>query len=669
MYLLIILLPFLGFITSICFGRLLLPKGVALITCMLIFFTFLLSTISFFEIGLSRCPAYIKLSPWIDSELFDASWGILFDSLSITMCVLVTLISGLVHLYSTSYMSHDPHLSRFMSFLSLFTFFMLMLVTSDNFIQLFFGWEGVGLCSYLLINFWFTRLQANKSAIKAMVINRVGDFGLALGIFSIFLYFKTVDFCVVFSLIPYLVDTNFTFLNQDCNLINLITLLLFIGAMGKSAQLCLHTWLPDAMEGPTPVSALIHAATMVTAGIFLIIRCSPIYEYSQYTLALITVLGSTTAFFAATIGVFQNDLKKIIAYSTCSQLGYMIFACGLSNYSVSMFHVLNHAYFKALLFLSAGSIIHALSDEQDIRKMGGLLNLLPFSYTMVLIGSLALTGFPFLTGFYSKDVILEISYSKYNFLGTFAHWIGILSASLTSFYSFKLIYITFVTNPNSYKPSIKLVSDAPTPMALPLLLLSICSIFVGFLTKDLFIGLGTPIWNNSIFILPENLNIIDSEFIPYKVKLIPFFVSILSAFLSIIFYSIFLNLWFSTYTKNTFLIYVYTFFNKKWFFDKFQNDTFGLITLTIGYSVTYKIIDKGLIELIGPSSSINLVSHFSKKTSNLESGKLNQYAFLIFVFLIVFTTIAIQISFIINFLKLEYFFVLICCAFMYASDE
>ena len=375
MYLLLIFLPLLGFIISISFGRYLSPKGTAFITCSFMLLSLLFSVFSFFEVGLCRCPVYIRLAPWIDCEMFDASWGFMFDSLTVTMCFVVTSISTLVHIYSTGYMSHDPHQPRFMSYLSLFTFFMLMLVTSDNFLQLFFGWEGVGLCSYLLINFWFTRLQANKSAIKAMIVNRVGDFGLAMAIFCIFLVFKTIDFCAVFTLVPYYVKHNTSFLTYNCNSITLIGFLLFVGAVGKSAQLVLHTWLPDAMEGPTPVSALIHAATMVTAGVFLIVRCSPLYEYSADVLFFITIVGSITAFFSASVGVFQNDLKKVIAYSTCSQLGYMVFACGLSNYSVSIFHVFNHAYFKALLFLSAGSVIHALSDEQDMRRMGGLISL------------------------------------------------------------------------------------------------------------------------------------------------------------------------------------------------------------------------------------------------------------------------------------------------------
>tara|TARA_B110000093_G_C12959377_1_gene406453 strand:- start:1228 stop:3042 length:1815 start_codon:yes stop_codon:yes gene_type:complete len=569
--------------------------------------------------------------------MFDACWGFYFDSLTVSMCFTVTLISTLVHLYSTSYMSHDPHQPRFMAYLSLFTFFMLMLITADNFIQLFLGWEGVGLCSYLLINFWFTRLQANKAAIKAMVINRVGDVGLALGVFSIFVVFKTCDYSVVFSLVPHVSDVTYSFLGFQVDALSTIGLLLFVGAVGKSAQIGLHTWLPDAMEGPTPVSALIHAATMVTAGVYLIIRCSPLYEYSGFALTIITIFGALTAFIAGTIGLVQNDLKKVIAYSTCSQLGYMVFACGLSNYSVSMFHLINHAYFKALLFLSAGSVIHALNDEQDMRRMGGLLQVLPYTYVMILIGSLALMGFPFLTGFYSKDVILEIAYAKYSLHGTFAHWLGVLSAGITAFYSFRLIYLTFISNPNGYKNAMQNAHDAPLPMAIPLFILCIGSIFVGYLTKDLFIGLGTPFWNNAIFIAPENLTMIDAEFIPTYIKWLPVIVSLFGAILSMIVFHFFKDFLFHVCTqpmgRN-----VYIFLNRRWLFDRLQNELIGSVILKLGYSTTYKLIDKGVIEVFGPKGFSFLTMVFSKQISNLQSGLVHQYAFIMFIGVTLFMT-------------------------------
>ena len=637
MYLTLVFLPLLGSIFSGLFGRFLTPKGACFITTFGIGSACLISTLLFFEVGFSCSPCYIKLSPWLDSEMFDACWGFYFDSLTVSMCFTVTLISTLVHLYSTSYMSHDPHQPRFMAYLSLFTFFMLMLITADNFIQLFLGWEGVGLCSYLLINFWFTRLQANKAAIKAMVINRVGDVGLACGVFSIFTIFKTSDFSVVFSLVPYLLGSTYTFLGLEVDSLSTIGLLLFVGSVGKSAQIGLHTWLPDAMEGPTPVSALIHAATMVTAGVYLIIRCSPLYENSGFALVVITIVGALTAFIAGTIGLVQNDLKKVIAYSTCSQLGYMIFACGLSNYSVSMFHLINHAYFKALLFLSAGSVIHALNDEQDMRRMGGLLQVLPYTYVMILIGSLALMGFPFLTGFYSKDVILEVAYSNYNLHGTFAHLLGVFSAGITAFYSFRLIYLTFVSNPNGFKNAIQNAHDAPLPMGFPLFLLCVGSMFVGFLTKDLFIGLGTPFWNNAIYIAPQNLTMVDAEFIPVFIKWVPVIVSLLGAILSIFVFHVFKHSLFDL-CKETIFKHFYIFLNRRWLFDRLQNDLIGSTILKLGYKTTYKILDKGVIELLGPKGLALLTLILSKHISKLQSGLIHQYAFIMFIGVTLFMT-------------------------------
>jgi NADH-ubiquinone oxidoreductase chain 5 len=657
MYLSIIALPFIGCIFSGTFGRILSPRGSSFFSIICIFFALIFSIVSIFEVGFSHCPTYIKFYPWVDSELFDGSWGFCFDSLTVSMCLTVTLISTLVHIYYTSYMSHDPHQSRFMSYLSLFTFSMLMLITADNLLLLFFGWESVGLCSYLLINFWFTRLSANKAAIKAMIINRIGDFGLALGIFVIFETFKTVDYAVLFSIVPYYTTKTINFLQFELDLITTICILLFIGSMGKSAQLGLHTWLPDAMEGPTPVSALIHAATMVTAGVFLTIRCSSLYEHSYFALCILTLLGGTTAFFAAITGTLQNDLKKVIAYSTCSQLGYMVFACGLSNYSVSMFHLINHAYFKALLFLSAGSIIHSLADEQDMRKMGGLVQILPFSYIMILIGSLALMGFPFLTGFYSKDVILEIAYANYNLSGILGFWLGILSASFTSFYSFRLIYLVFFGNPNGFKQIIQNTHDASFVLGSPLFILGILSIIGGFITKDLFIGLGTPYWNNAIFILPEHIVMVDAEFLPLFIKWLPFTVTILSATFAFFLYSYGLPLLITIY-KTSFGHKFYIFINRKWLFDKLQNEFFSITLLRFSYSITYKIIDKGLIEFIGPSGFSKLVLKFSNSIIKIQSGLLNHYTFLMFVSLVLFISITTSFPIYPIYVETHVFFIL-----------
>jgi len=628
MYLLIVFLPLLSFLSAGLFGRNLGPKGSSIITTCCLITCFFLSVFAFYEVALVGCCVYIKLLTWIDSETLNVDWGFMFDSLTVLMCVVVTFVSSLVHLYSTEYMSHDPHLPRFMSYLSLFTFFMLILVTGDNFVQMFVGWEGVGLCSYLLINFWFTRLQANKAAIKAMVMNRVGDFGLVLGIMTIFLCYKSVDYATVFSITHLFKGSKINFLNINLDVLSLIGIFLFIGAVGKSAQLGLHTWLPDAMEGPTPVSALIHAATMVTAGVFLIARSSPIYEYAENVLELITVVGATTAFFAATVGLTQNDLKKVIAYSTCSQLGYMVFACGLSNYSVGVFHLANHAFFKALLFLGAGSVIHAVSDEQDMRKMGGLKKLVPFTYSMMVIGSLALIGFPFLTGFYSKDLILEVAYGKYTVPGHFSYFLGSIGAFLTAFYSTRLIYLTFLTTPNGYKNVIIFAYDSSYQICIALGVLAIPSIFIGYFFKDMVVGLGTDFWGNSIFIRPENMNQLDSEFIGQFYKLLPVCLSILGVVLSFTLYNSQNKLMFKV-IKINFFRFIYNFLNKKWFFDKFYNESFGQFFFKFGYSVSYKIIDKGVIEFIGPSGMSKIISVLSYNISKFQSGYLYNYTFLI----------------------------------------
>jgi NADH-ubiquinone oxidoreductase chain 5 len=512
-----------------------------------------------------------------------------------------------------------------MSYLSLFTFFMLFLVTADNFVQMFVGWEGVGLCSYLLINFWFTRLQASKASIKAMLVNRVGDFGLALGIMGLFSVFKTLDFTTIFACASQTVETPFIFCNYEFDTLTIICILLFIGAIGKSAQLGLHTWLPDAMEGPTPVSALIHAATMVTAGVFMIARCSPLFEFAPTALMCVTFLGAMTCFFAATTGIVQNDLKRVIAYSTASQLGYMIFACGLSNYSVGIFHLMNHAFFKALLFLSAGSVIHALSNEQDMRKMGGLVQLLPFTYAMMCIGSFSLVGFPFLTGFYSKDVILEIAYAKYSCSGNFAYWLGSVCVLLTSYYSFRLMFLTFLSPTAAFRESVKKTHDAPFLMALPLILLAGGSIFVGYLAKDMMIGLGTSFWSNAIFVLPQNVVLLESEFIPQAQKFLPLIFISAGAFLAYIFNyaSVFKSYILKTSQGS---MQIYYFLNKRWFIDKIYNDFIAKNGLYFGYNISFKTLDKGSFEILGPSGLSHTIESLTRYFSKLQSGMIYHYA-------------------------------------------
>ena len=635
MYLLVIFFPIMGALIAGLFGRFVGRYGSIIISTTCMFLSFLISLFIFYEVSLSNSVCLIKLINWFDVGLLNTSWGFLFDTLTSMMLIIVTLISFLVHLYSIGYMSEDPHISRFMSYLSLFTVFMLFLVTADNFIQMFLGWEGVGLSSYLLINFWFTRLQANKAAIKAMIVNRVGDFGLIIGLSLMYALFKSLNYYVVFPLgFLYSLDT-ITILNIEFNYLSLICFFIFIGAVGKSAQIGLHTWLPDAMEGPTPVSALIHAATMVTAGVFVIIRCSPIMEYAPNVLVIITFIGALTAFFAATTGMFQNDLKKVIAYSTCSQLGYMVFACGLSNYSVGFFHLINHAYFKALLFLSAGSIIHAMSDEQDMRKMGGLVNILPFTYVMIMIGSLSLMGFPFLTGFYSKDVILELTFAKYTFTSSFAYWLGLISAFFTSFYSFRLVYLTFWTKTNSYKKIISNAHDSSFFMAFPLFILSLGSIFIGYITKDMFLGVGTNFWNISIFNLSDNIIVLNGEFMPFHIKLLPLYFSFLGSF-----FVIFNNYLFKKY--NYFKIALkfknlYSFLIKKWYFDIIYNKFIIFSTLNLGF-FTFKDIDRGIIEILGPLGIVRFINSLINKVNKIHTSYIFHYIFILVIGVFFFVT-------------------------------
>nr|YP_011008377.1 NADH dehydrogenase subunit 5 [Sporochnus bolleanus]WBP70348.1 NADH dehydrogenase subunit 5 [Sporochnus bolleanus] len=624
MYLNIVFLPLFGSLVAGFFGRFLGGRGAGLITMSCVGLSFCLSGLAFYEVGLGGSFTYLLLMPWFESDSFCVDWAFCFDSLTVVMLLVVTFVSALVHLYSTEYMGEDPHLPRFMCYLSLFTFFMLILVTADNFVQMFVGWEGVGLCSYLLINFWFTRIQANKAAIKAMLVNRVGDFGLALGIFGIFIIFGSVDYSTVFALAPYFSSSSISFFNIEVGALNLIGVLLFIGAVGKSAQLGLHTWLPDAMEGPTPVSALIHAATMVTAGVFLLARCSPLLEYCPGALMLIGVVGGMTAFFAATTALVQNDLKRVIAYSTCSQLGYMVFACGLSNYPVAIFHLANHAFFKALLFLGAGSVIHAVGDEQDMRKMGGLRRLLPFTYSMMVIGSLALMGMPFLTGFYSKDVILEVGYATYSSVAHFAYWLGSFAAFCTAFYSIRLLSLCFLAEPNGSRALLLSASEGSWPISISLGLLAIPSIFIGYMGRDLFIGLGTDFWGNALFCLPANLSLIDAEFMQTSAKLFPLCCSIIGGYISFLLYR--------SYNHDLFLLKtslvgrkLYTFLNRKWLFDKVYNDFLTQNVLDFGYHFTYKAIDRGLIESLGPFGLSKLLINQVNQSRGWQSGYLYHY--------------------------------------------
>nr|AZP79192.1 NADH dehydrogenase subunit 5 [Nitzschia palea] len=634
MYIPLIFLPLAGFCITGLFGRAIGPKGAAIVTTSCLVISLFLSFFAFYEVGLMGSPVYIQLATWVSSEVLLINWGFLFDSLTVIMCIVVTFVSSLVHLYSIEYMSHDPHLPRFMSYLSLFTFFMLILVTADNFIQMFLGWEGVGLCSYLLINFWFSRVQANKAAIKAMIMNRIGDFCLVIGILILFVNFKSVDYATVAVLAPFFKSQTINFLNMDFDILSLVCIFLFLGAVGKSAQLGLHTWLPDAMEGPTPVSALIHAATMVTAGVFLIVRTSFLYEHAPHILEFITIIGACTAFFASTVGLLQNDLKRVIAYSTCSQLGYMVFSCGLSDYAVGVFHLANHAFFKALLFLGAGAVIHAVNDEQDMRKMGGLKNLIPFTYSTMTIGSLALIGFPFLAGFYSKDMILELSYGKFTSFSHFSYFLGTFGAFLTAFYSTRLVCLTFLVKPNGYKPVIGFAKETFSNISLALCFLTIPSIFVGFYTKDMIVGVGSDFFGAAIYNSPQMLHVFDAEFIEFFYKILPVTLSLLGASLSFFLYNFQSHILFTVKT-SVLGRKVYTFLNKKWFFDKIYNECFGQFFFKFGYSMSYKNIDRGTFEIIGPTGLSSVVLKTAHQLHKAQTGSLYHYT------LVILTTIAL----------------------------
>ena len=634
---LIIFLPLLAAIISGFFGKIVGNKASQLITSLFVSISALLSIYVFYNVTIFDYSNNIVIAKWITSGDLDVNWSIKIDQLSAIMLVVVTLVSAIVHVYSIGYMSHDPHQPRFMSYLSLFTFAMLVLVTSDNFLQLFFGWEGVGLCSYFLIGFWFKKSTANAAAIKAFLVNRVGDFGFALGIFLVFYIFGTVNYEDVFNQVTIYKDDNLKFLGLEFNVINLICFLLFIGAMGKSAQIFLHTWLPDAMEGPTPVSALIHAATMVTAGVFLVVRCSPIYEFSPLILNFITVIGISTALFAASVALVQNDIKKIIAYSTCSQLGYMFFATGVGAYNVAMFHLFTHAFFKALLFLGAGSVIHSFNDEQDINKMGGVFKHLPYTYTLMIIGTLALTGFPFLSGFYSKDLIIEFAYLKGNTVGFYACSIGIFTAVLTSIYSWRLIFKTFHGEYNNQTQSISSMHESPAVMLAPLIILAFGSILAGFVFKDLFMGYGSfsNFWEGSIFFLEP----LTKEHPPaYIIYLTPILVTISIPFS----YYIFL--------KNKSFIEgivnsnkpIYLFLKNKWYFDELYEVLFVRSSKFLG-KYFWKKIDGLVIDRFGPDGLSSLFKYFSIKAIKFQSGFIYQYAFVMLIgFSLILTIIIVK---------------------------
>ena len=622
--------PLLGAIMSGFFGRYIGDRNSEIITSLLVSFSALLSLIIFKEVVLNNYENNLVVFNWISSGSLDVNWSIKVDAVSSVMLVVVCLISSLVHIYSIGYMSGDPHKTRFMAFLSLFTFAMLILVTSDNFLQLFFGWEGVGLCSYFLIGFWFKKESANAAAIKAFIVNRVGDLAFALGIFLIFYLFGTVNYDEVFKQIPSVANADVTpFLNRELiylglnfKAIDLICILLFIGAMGKSAQFILHTWLPDAMEGPTPVSALIHAATMVTAGVFLVVRCSPIFEYSQLALNIICIVGITTAFFAATVAIVQNDIKKIIAYSTCSQLGYMFFAAGVGAYNAAMFHLFTHAFFKALLFLGSGSVIHSFKDEQDIRNMGGVWKKLPYTWALMIVGTLALTGFPFLSGYYSKDAIIEFAYMRGNSIGYWASLVGIFTAFLTAIYSWRLIFKTFHGRYENKNLKLESVHESHYVMIIPLIILGIGSIFAGFFFKELFIGtnIDSDFWQNSI----KFLNPLSTEHPPLSIVYSTPVLVVLSIPIS---YYLFvknknITSWLAHENKP-----IYNFLINKWYFDELYDYLFVKPSKRVG-NFFWKSIDLKTIDRLGPDGISNLINKLSNNAVKFQNGYIYKYAYI-----------------------------------------
>ena len=626
----ILFLPLLGSLIGYL-GKSLAKYFSEIITSLFVSISAVLSILVFWRGIQNNIYGNYKIFEWISSGNFIANWSINIDPLSSVMLVVVTFVSALVHVYSIGYMSHDPHKPRFMSYLSLFTFSMLSLVVSDNFLQLFFGWEGVGLCSYLLIGFWYKKETANNAAIKAFIVNRIGDFGLAIAIFLIFFFYGTINFDEVFQATSTLIEKKLVFFGIETSLITLICIFLFIGAMGKSAQFLLHTWLPDAMEGPTPVSALIHAATMVTAGVFLVVRCSPIFEYSQFALNLVAIVGMVTAIFAASVALVQNDIKKIVAYSTCSQLGYMFFAAGIGAYHVAMFHLFTHAFFKALLFLGAGSVIHAFKDEQDIRNMGGIGKKLPYTYAFMLIGTLALTGFPFLSGFYSKDAIIEFAYLANTPLGNYAASIGILTAFFTSIYSWRLFFKVFHGPYNNKKILINETHESPIVMLLPLVFLSIGAIFSGYIFKNIFIDHHSiDFWQASIFFL----NKISHSSIPLWFLLTTPVIVLISIPISFYLYIL------KPKTLDDFKLTnmpLYNFLLNKWYIDELYEKIFVNPAKKIG-SFFWKKGDIGIIDKFGPDGISKLVKNLSNKTGRLQTGFIYDYAFVMLLGLSILLT-------------------------------
>ncbi|MEI9993293.1 MAG: NADH-quinone oxidoreductase subunit L [Rhizomicrobium sp.] len=666
MYAAIVFLPIIAAAIAGLLGRLIGARASELVTTGALFVSAALSVIAFYDVTMLGHSHIVQLVPWIYSGDLKVDWAIRVDALTGVMLVVVTGVSSLVHLYSIGYMHEDPHRPRFFAYLSFFTFAMLMLVTANNFVQMFFGWEGVGVASYLLIGFWYKKPEANAAAMKAFIVNRVGDFGFALGIFGIFYIFKSLDFDTVFAAAPSMVGKTFHFGSWDVDILTTLCLLLFVGAMGKSAQLGLHTWLPDAMEGPTPVSALIHAATMVTAGVFLVCRCSPMFEHAPAALEFVTFIGATTAFFAASVGLFQNDIKRVIAYSTCSQLGYMFVAAGVSAYGGAMFHLFTHAFFKALLFLSAGAVIHAMHHEQDMRKMGGLAKAIPFTWAMMLIGNLALTGVGIpnlhvgLAGFYSKDSIIDAAYSAHTGIGTYAFLLTLLAAGMTSFYSWRQFLMTFHgryrgqdhqdlahgdahghTDDESddhaahHAPALSEIHEAPLVMLIPLGVLALGAVFAGIGFDHFFIGHDSAgFWHGALAaIAGDGLKPQVEEF-PEWVEVAPFVLTLLGFGVAYYYYILHPDLPRRMAAKRGML---YLFLYNKWYFDELYDFLFVRPAQRLGRFL-WKQGDGAVIDRFGPDGAAWLTAAFTRGAVRLQTGYVYHYAFAMLIGVVALAT-------------------------------
>ncbi|TAL04855.1 MAG: NADH-quinone oxidoreductase subunit L [Rhodospirillaceae bacterium] len=625
-----VFLPLLGALIAGVFGRLIGNRGAHVVTCLGVGLAALCAIPTFFDVAIHGHSQVVPIAAWLSSGTFEAAWALRFDTLSATMVMTVTCVSTLIHVYSVGYMSHDDSQPRFMAYLSAFTFAMLMLVTADNLVQLFFGWEGVGVMSYLLIGFWYKKPSACAAAIKAFIVNRVGDFGFLLGIFAVYYLFDSVNFDTIFAAAPDKADSTVTFFSVQWHALTITCLLLFVGAMGKSAQLFLHTWLPDAMEGPTPVSALIHAATMVTAGVFLVARMSPLFEFAPTALAFVTVIGASTAFFAGTVGCVQNDIKRIIAYSTCSQLGYMFMACGVSAYQAGVFHLMTHAWFKALLFLSAGSVIHALSDEQDIRKMGGIWRLVPVTTVVMTIGNLALTGIPPFAGYYSKDTIIEAAHAAGTASGDYAYVLALIVVLLTSFYSWRLTFLTFFGKSRVDHHTMEHAHESPLIMLVPLGFLAVGAVIAGMVGYHNFVGEDrAAFWRGAIKVLANHDSIgkAHEEKPVVVLEYLPLFLSVLGFVWAYMFYIRRPDL--PGKLAATFPG-VHRFLLNKWYFDELYDWMFVRPAFRIG-RLFWKGGDGAVIDGLGPDGISTTVVRMAQRLGVVQSGYLYHYAFAMIV--------------------------------------